>query len=225
MRGKPEQQLAMRTSLSTEDLIAHRSSDPPDPQGHRQGPGRPRWRARRHAFPDRTTERAARAALEGHGAHGSVLRAQRAGVLRALELRPCCSSVPRPAHRPPRPSTPRPSPRTETGSWTTRSPTGSSPRWCARRSCAATSRATTSPLTGRCWRHGRRTRASSPRTAPDPPSPRRGATPRSTSGARPAPTRRTPRPPTPRRCWPASRTTPQRGSATPGTCSWRTAAP
>ena len=39
----------------------------------------------------------------------------------------------------------------------------------------------------------------------------------------PATTAPMPRPPTPRRCWPASPTTPWRGSATPGICSWRTA--
>src|SRR5687767_10948949 len=36
-----------------------------------------------------------------------------------------------------------------------------------RRSCAATCRAITSPSTGRCWRRGRRTRASSPPTGRD----------------------------------------------------------
>ncbi len=57
----------------------------------------------------------------------------------------------------------------------------------------------TSRSTGRCWKRGRRTRASSPRTAPRTPAARPDATSRSISGARSAPTRpmlprRSPRP-------------------------------
>lgn len=77
----------------------------------------------------------------------------------------------------------------------------------------------------RCWRRGRHTRASNPRTAATARRARRDATPRSTSAASPAVTRPMPPPPIPRPCWPASRTTPRRGSATPGTSSWRTATP
>ena len=46
----------------------------------------------------------------------------------------------------------------------------------ARRSCAVTSRVITSPSTGRCWRRGRRTRASNPKTGRRrPPPPGRNA--------------------------------------------------
>ena len=60
----------------------------------------------------------------------------------------------------------RPSPRTGNGSWALRSRIGSSRRSSGRRSSAATCRAITSRSTGRCWRRGRPTRASSPRMVP-----------------------------------------------------------
>ena len=53
----------------------------------------------------------------------------------------------------------------------------------------------------------------------------RAATSTSTSTARSAATRPTARAPIPRPSWPASPPALQHGSATPGTCSWRTATP
>jgi Transposase domain (DUF772) len=72
------------------------------------------------------------------------------------------------------------------GSWTMGSLTGSSPQWSARRSCADICRAITSASTARCQRRGRRTRASSPPTAPGPMPRRRAATARSASRASPS---------------------------------------
>lgn len=63
-----------------------------------------------------------------------------------------------------------------------------------------------------------------PKDGPGPPTPAlRVATPRPTSTARSAATRPTVRPPIPKPSWPASPPAHRRGSATPGTSSWRTA--
>ena len=146
------------------------SSDPADPSG-RRGPRRARRRVRRDVLVEGSSQRSARGVVESDGAHGAVLDPFGAGLLRATQLRPALQVVPRSAHRRRR-STRRRSPRTASGSWIMRSPTGSSRKWSARRSCVATSRASTSPSTARCWRRGRRTRASSPKDGPpsDPPA-------------------------------------------------------
>ena len=219
MRGKPEPQLAMLTTLSTEDLI---------PKDH------PIRRIRRvvdEVLAELDGEFEAMYSRIGRPSvppeqllKATVLmalysiRSERAFCERLnydllfkwfLDLPIDAQGVRRDdVHQEPRPAA-RPM----------RSPTGSSPRWSARRSCAATSRAITSPSTGRCWRRGRRTRASSPKTAPGPGAgaagpQRRGRLPR----RRRAPTRRTRRRPIPRRCWPASPTPPRRSSAMRGIC-------
>jgi transposase len=86
------------------------------------------------------------------------------------------------------------------------------------RSCAATCRANTSRSTGPCWRRGRRTRASNPKTVPADRVPVAAATSRSTSTVRSAATRPIARPPIPKHCWPASRRAPRLGSVTRGIC-------
>ena len=63
------------------------------------GAGRDGWRVRCHVLPDRSAERAARAAVKGHDPDGAVHGAVGAGVLRAAELRPIDQVVPRPGHR------------------------------------------------------------------------------------------------------------------------------
>ena len=75
---------------------------------------------------------------------------------------------------------------------------------------------------GTCSRPGPRTRASSPKTARSPPAHRAGATARSTSGGGRGATERTAQRPIQRRFWPASPTRHRPRSATRGTSSWRT---
>jgi len=99
-----------------------------------------------------------------------------------------------------------------------RSRSGSSPRWSLRRSCAGIARASISPSTGRCWRRGRRTRASNPKTPRDASRRRRVATPRSVSMANADRTTRTNRQRIPRRGWPASPTPRPRSSVIQGIC-------
>lgn len=103
------------------------------------------------------------------------------------------------------------------GCWTTMLRTSSSPPWSARPSCAATSRRITSPSTAPCSTRGHRTGRSNPRTGHRR-NRRLAATSKCSGTARSA--RVTPTPPRPIRrpgCI-ASRTTPWRRFATPGTC-------
>jgi hypothetical protein len=68
------------------------SPHPSHPGGGRSGPRQARLRVRKDVRDDRATERASRAAAQGHGAHGPVLHPERAGLLRAAETTTCCSS-------------------------------------------------------------------------------------------------------------------------------------
>ena len=117
MRGSPDPQLAMLTSLSTEDLI------PPDHPIRRiravvdavladlddtfDVMYSSRWSA----------QRPARDAVEVDGVDGDVLDPLRAGVLRTPELRPVVQVVPGHAHRPAGVRRDRRSRRTASGCW------------------------------------------------------------------------------------------------------------
>jgi hypothetical protein len=69
MRGVPDPQMAMLTTLSTETWSG-KPSDPAHPGGGRR---RARRRARGHVRNRRAPERPPGAAIEGDGAHGVVL--------------------------------------------------------------------------------------------------------------------------------------------------------
>ena len=171
MRGKPEQQLAMLSSLSTEDLI------PKDHPIRRIRVVVDAVLAEMDGEFDAMYSRIGRPSVPPEQLLKATIlmalytvRSERAFCERLnydllfkwfLDLAIDASPSTRPR-----------SPRTATGSSSRESRIGSSLPWSARRSCAVTSRRSTSPSTALCCRRGRRTRASNPRTAPatDPPA-------------------------------------------------------
>ena len=216
MRGNPERQMAMLTTLKPGDLI------PADHPIRRIRWWSTRSSASSTASSTRCTRRgsaecAAGAAAQGDGVDGDVLDPVGAGVLRTTQLRLVVQVVPGSCRSTRRRSTRRRSRRTVDGCWITRSRTGSSPRSSPRRSCVVTCRVITSRSMARCWRRGRRTRASNPKTGRrSPPPPGRNAE-VSFHGQRRS-NRRTPRRRIPKRGWPASPTRPRRSSPMRGIC-------